>query len=104
MNIGFTNVFKNKQKLKDYIENPAQFDITACNKPFHELYIQPNGDVIFCLKYKVTNIKDINYDIRNIFALPRYRELLEAFQDKGKRVDYCHTCLEATFEDKRAEA
>ncbi|TDP54180.1 MoaA/NifB/PqqE/SkfB family radical SAM enzyme [Bacteriovorax stolpii] len=104
MNIGFTNVFKNKQKLKDYVENPGQFDVTACNKPFHELYIQPNGDVIFCLKYKVTNIKDINYDIRNIFALPRYRELLEAFQEKGKKVDYCHTCLEATFEDKRAEA
>jgi hypothetical protein len=103
MNIGFTNVFKNKEKLKDYISNPSSFDVTACNKPFHELYIQPNGDVVFCLKYKITNIKDIDYDLRKIFSLPRYRELLSAFNDKGKKVDYCHTCLEATFEEK-AEA
>lgn len=104
MNIGFTNLFKNKNKLKDYIRDPGKFAVTACNKPFHELYIQPNGDVAFCLKYKIANIKELNYDIRNIFSLPGYRELLTAFKTQGKKTSYCNTCLEAAYEDKSANA
>ena len=104
MNIGFTNKFKNKEKLKNFIKDPNHFNATACNKPFHELYIQPNGDIAFCLKYKITNIKDINYDIRNIFSLPGYKELLDNFKTQGKKTPYCNTCLEAQFENKAIES
>ncbi len=97
MNIGFTNSFKNKEKLKNYITNPSSFEAIACNKPFHEIYIQPNGDVTFCLKYKITNLKDINYNLRNLHKLANYKELLNRFKDSGKKVPYCQSCLEARY-------
>lgn len=98
LDIGFTNFFKNKEDIKRYIEKPKEYATTPCNKPWHEIYIQPNGDVSLCLKYIITNIENINYDLRNLIHLPNYRAILSRFLSKNRKVDYCRNCLEAKFE------
>lgn len=98
MDIGFTNAFKNKAQLKNYIANPFKFQPSSCNKPWHEIYIQPNGDICLCIKYIITNIKDINYSLKNLIHHPKYRTVLKNFQQKNRKTKYCNTCLEAKFE------
>lgn len=104
LDIGFTNEFKNKEELKKYITDPISFETSPCNKPWHEIYIQPNGDISLCLKFIITNLEKIDFDLKKLIRLPSYRMILDRFQAKNKKVEYCKNCLESKFERKVAES
>lgn len=103
MDVGFTNEFKSKDDLKKYISNPETYQTTSCNRPFHEIYIQPNGDIAFCLKYKITNLRALNFNLKELLKEERYLELLKSFKDQNKKTVYCQSCLEAPFKEKVQE-
>lgn len=98
LDIGFTNGFRSKEALKNFLRTPESYRARPCNKPFHEVYVQPNGDVTLCLKQKLTTLQELDYDFGNLYRIPKYQELLTQFNRSGRRTSYCNVCLEACFE------
>lgn len=100
MDIGFTTEFESSEVRKKFIANPKSFFVKKCYRPFHEVYIQPNGDVILCLRYKIANINDPGFDLKKIHQNIKYKELIEKFKNQNYNTDFCFSCQEAPFEMK----
>lgn len=98
MDIGFTSEFANLRQRKEFIDNPYQFHVSQCFRPLHEIYIQPNGDVILCLRYKIGNINDVGFDLKKIHLNSKYSNLINEFKLKKYNTDFCLSCQEAPFE------
>lgn len=98
IDVGFSLKFKDEKELERYIEKPNNFQNAKCNIPWHEIYVLPDGSLTTCLKYKIGNIEDIDYDVRKISKLDKYCKLLDAFKLRNRRSEFCRACEMAPME------
>lgn len=101
MDIGFTNEFKSYDDLRLFIAGPSKFKVRSCLRPYHEIYIQPNGDILTCIKYRLGNIRNSKLSLQDLYKKTNHSKLLEIFSKNKHNVDYCRSCLEAPFEQKK---
>ncbi|MDC1174120.1 radical SAM protein [Bacteriovoracaceae bacterium] len=90
--VGFSNDFQSNRELVDYFGNEDQYQIKKCTMPMVDLTIHENGDVSPCHSVRLTNMKEIDYDVRKIKKIKKYRDYVNKVMSSFPNPKVCQGC------------
>lgn len=82
-------------QMRSLLQSSGQGAYNSCYIPWGLVVILPSGDIIPCLSMKIANIRELNYDVRKISAVPAYRQFLkwrDVTNRSGKMTPACNMC------------
>jgi radical SAM protein with 4Fe4S-binding SPASM domain len=95
VDIGFTDDFKSKTDLINFIRSPKDFSVQECNRPWHEFLLYYDGKTTSCLGYLGENIRMLNYKPKKVFTNSKYQKFLSFIKQNEPNSKACASCKEA---------
>jgi len=78
------------EMLKEYIKAPDKLTANGCQLYKNNLTIYYDGNVTPCdISYKVSNIRELNYDIRKTYQFKKYLDFTKMMKKHNKACEGC---------------
>lgn len=100
MFIGLDPRLPKDEMIIDYLDNQNNFGVKNCNRHWSEYFLHYDGQLTSCITYDLGNIRDVNYDVRQVLRQKKVKKFLKHMDAQMPFIEECRSCCKGDHHPK----